>query len=144
VETNTIVLRYNNTIVTPNVSRGKSSPEAPEDDLTIITYFGADGISLPPGQGTVQLNYSTTSPTPLANQFSYVFPIAPVSTLPGAWRVSGVDTTKPGFKGRVYQMDTLRAPGDQNITQNGERQVNLGYKDPTTGEPYPDVSFIDA
>lgn len=143
VDTNTIVLRYNNNVVTPNVSRGKSSPEAPEDDLTIITYFGADGVALPSGQGTVQLNYSTTSPTPLPNQFSYTFPIAPVSTLPSAWRVSGVDTSKPGFKGRVHQMDTLRAPGDQNITQNGERHVNLGYKDPTTGLPYENVAAID-
>ena len=56
VDTNTIVLRYNNTVVTPNtiITRVKSAPEVAAEDVTLITYYGADGIQLPVGQ--VQFN----------------------------------------------------------------------------------------
>ena len=40
-------------------------------------------------------------------------------------------------------MEIPRAPGDQNITQNGERQLARGYKDPATGQPYLEMAAVD-
>jgi hypothetical protein len=134
VATNTVRFLYNNAVVTPTITR--------EDDITTISYFGANGV-LPSGVGTVNVTYFTTSNPAVSNNFSYTFVVAPVTTLPASWAVTGVNTAAPGFKGRIYQMDALRAPGDQNQTIMGERHLAFGYIDPATGQPFANIAILD-
>jgi hypothetical protein len=57
------------------------------------------------------------------------------TTIPAAYAIASVDTTKPGFKVKVHQMDVNRNPGVASIP-NAERQITGGYIDPGTGQPY--------
>jgi hypothetical protein len=141
VNQGSVVFRFNNNIVPAVVTRVKSTPEAPAEDTTVISY-APNGI-VPAGNHTFRLVYATTSPTPANVDYSFTAVVGSASTIQPGWAVSSVDTTKPGFKGRVYQMAVPRAPGDQNVTHVGERQVAKGYIDPATGLPYEDVSFLD-
>jgi hypothetical protein len=138
----TVVFRYNNTVVTPTITRTKSDPGLENPDQTVITYSGVNGL-LPAGAGTAQVTYATTSTPAVNNTFSWSFNVTAATVIPVAWKAVGVDETKPGFKTRLYQMDRWRSPGDQNITPVGERQLAFGFIDPTTHQPYPDVSGQD-
>jgi hypothetical protein len=142
VNPGSVQVRYNNTVVTHTVTRAKSAPDLAAEDLTIIGYSPTSGV-LPTGVGTVQVNYASTSTPALTNSFTYTFVVGAATSIPASWAVTGVDTNSIGFKGRVYQMAVPRTPGDQNLTQIGERQVAKGYIDPATGQPYADISTID-
>lgn len=136
VNESTVVLKYNNTVVTPTISRN--------NNITRIAYayFGS-GVVLPSGLGTVNLAYETTSSPAFANNFTYTFYVNPYVTLGTNQALASVDTTMPGFKLRVHQMDDsvfIRAPGDRNYIVAGERELASGYIDPATGQPYPNVA----
>ena len=139
----TVTMRFNNNAVTPVVTRAKSTPEAPADDVTVISYVPASG-ALPAGNHTFQVTYTTTSTPAQTVTYTYTAVVAGAAVIPPAYAITGVDTTKPGFKARAYQMAVPRAPGDQNLTHIGERQIAKGYIDPATGLPYEDVSALDS
>jgi hypothetical protein len=142
VDPATVKVLYNTTTVTPVIARTKSSPDLTDPDQTTISYFGVNNI-LPAGAATATVSYFTTGTPAVSNLFVNTFTIVGATSIPAAWAVTGVDTNKPGFKARMYQMDRWRSPGDQNITPVGERQLAYGFIDPLTHLPYPDVSTQD-
>ncbi|HUS35302.1 MAG TPA: hypothetical protein VM680_08130, partial [Verrucomicrobiae bacterium] len=144
INPSTIKLLFDTTDVTATttVTRVKSDPGLENPDQTLIKYSGQNGI-LPAGAHTATLSYGTTSTPVVNNSFVNTFTFSPISAIPAAYKLAAVDETKPGFKARVYQMDRWRSPGDQNITPVGERQLAFGFIDPTTHQPYPDVSGQD-
>jgi hypothetical protein len=52
-----------------------------------------------------------------------------------AYSLASADTTKPGFRVKVHQMDVNKNPGTSSVP-NAERQIADGYIDPATGQPY--------
>lgn len=137
VNPTSVVLRYNNTIVTPIVTQ--------ENGQTRIAYSGVNGL-LPTGAATVDLTYTTTSTPPVTTRFSYTFNVNAATVLPGGYNLASVDTTKPGFKGKLHQMNINRNPATGQPA-NAERQIANGYIDPFTGLPYEntaDLSLADA
>lgn len=135
VNTNAAVtMLYNAAAVTPTISQNAG--------VTRIAYLGPGGL-LPVNRGTVVVTYSTTSTPPLTNSFTYSFVVAPVVTLPGGYPVASVDTSKPGFRVRVHQMDVNKNPAT-GIAANSERQLADGYIDPATGLPYANTADLSA
>jgi len=134
VDPASVTMRYNNATVTPTVTQ--------VDGLTTISYYGTDGV-LPAGAGKVDVSYSTTSTPPFANTFSYNFVVDPFVTIDTNAVVTSVDTSKPGFKVRIVQNDVRRTPGNNTAqTIQAERQLALGYIDPSTGQPYPNTAEL--
>jgi hypothetical protein len=64
------------------------------------------------------------------------FTVPAYTTIPAAFALNAVDTSKPGFKARTYQMPVPRGPGNRGLNANAERALALGYVDPATGQPY--------
>src|SRR5439155_13544299 len=70
---------------------------------------------------------------PLARSGSFTTPTyTPVSA---AYALASVDTSKPGFKVKVNQIDIYKNPST-GLPPNAERQIANGYIDPSTGQPY--------
>lgn len=74
------------------------------------------------------------------------FTVGTYTTLPAAYALASADTSAPGFRTRVHQMEYRRNPGSAPIP-NVERQIAGGYVDPSTGLPVAnlaDLSMADA
>jgi hypothetical protein len=133
----TVKMNYTNTTVTPTVTQ--------DAGVTRIAYRGSSAGLLPTGVTTVTVTYATTSTPPLTNSFAWVFVVNPSTTLATNYAIASADTTKPGFKMRVHQIDWIRPPGDnRGRIVLAERQLANGYIDPATGQPYPNTADLTA
>lgn len=103
------------------------------DTTTVVG--NAAGI-LAVGNHTLSLSYADNAPTPVVTTQTHPFTVGTWSVVPTEFAQTGVDTTKPGFTARLYQMPVPRNPGDPNLIGNAERALAGGYIDPTTGEPF--------
>jgi hypothetical protein len=134
----TIKMNYTNTTVTPTITQ--------DAGLTRVFYRGSSAGVLPTGGTTVTVSYATTGG--FTNSFSWAFVVDTYTTVTTNFGVASVDTSKPGFKVRLHQMDWVRVPGDsRGRIVLAERQLARGYIDPTTGEPFDnlaDLSLADA
>jgi hypothetical protein len=132
-----IKMNYTNTTVTPVITQ--------TDGVTRIAYRGNAAGVLPTGVTAVTVSYATTSTPPWTNSFSWVFVVDSYSTIATNYPIASVDTTKPGFKMRVHQMEWIRPPGDnRGRPVLAERQLANGYIDPSTGQPYPNTADLTA
>lgn len=69
-----------------------------------------------------------------------IFIVGPYSVIPASFAVDSaiVDKTKPGFKARIHQLSIDRDPTDANA----ENQLNNGYINPETNQPYPNEADL--
>jgi hypothetical protein len=96
-------------------------------------------------QHTSTLTFKDNATPPAQISETLNFTVAVYVTIPPAMSLGSVDTSKPGFKARVYQYDNTpldfsqniaRGPGGTGLIPNVERQIAQGYIDPGTGQPY--------
>ncbi len=128
-----LTMTVNGTTVTPTLSR--------VDDVSRIIYRPASGY-LAGGVNTIVVGYRTTSTPALNNSFTYSALVGTATALLPVYALPGVDTTKPGFKIKVHQMDPNRNPATGQYL-NAERQIANGYIDPSTGQPFPNTALTD-
>lgn len=130
-----IVLKFDDVTVTPIVSK--------EGDVTTIAY-NHPGVLETNSTHSWSLTYADNAPTPNVNTTGASFSVGTFPTIPAEYAVSSVDTTKPGFKTRVYQMPVARTPGDVNTIAAAERAIAGGYIDPATGTTYANTADLTA
>lgn len=134
VLTNTINMTYNGSKVTPQIAETEGAAS--------VSYRPASG-ALPTGAGTVVVGYATTSG--FTNFYSYNFVVDPFVTIPTNYSVASVDTSKPGFRERLKQMDFILLPGDnRGRVVQAERSLANGITDTSTGMPYPNTADMSA
>src|SRR5207245_2737905 len=94
-DTNTIVLKFNGTQVTP-------SSVTAANGVTTIAY-NVPNPPLPSGSAnTTSLTIKDKTGAVHSSDGTFVSPTYPI--IPASWAVTGVDTTKPGFKVKPYQV----------------------------------------
>jgi hypothetical protein len=69
---------------------------------------------------------------------TWALTVGAYATIPAEYAVPSVDTTKPGFRAKVVQMDVNRNPATGQVP-NAERQIAGGYRN-ANGEPYPNTA----
>ncbi len=72
---------------------------------------------------------------------TWTFTVGSYVTLPAEYALPSVDTTKPGFRAKLYQIDVNRNPAT-GVVPNAERQIAGGYRD-ANGQPYPNTASTD-
>jgi hypothetical protein len=115
-----------------------------------VVKVSAQGPTYPANSvHTATLTYRDSAGNDVAT--SWQFTVDNYPTIPASYAATGVDTTKPGFKARFYQIPHARGPlaqgFDGNSTAQAERQIARGYISPDTGLPYEnqlDTSAFDA
>ncbi len=123
VNTNSISFALDGTFLATNITKSAS-----------ITTVGAQAPLL--GAGTAHTNtliYADSGGARYTN--IWTFTVGNYPTIPAAYAVVSVDTTKPGFKAKVHQMGAARNPST-GLVPNAERQIAGGYIDPATTQPY--------
>lgn len=127
-----LAVTLNGAAITPQITK--------TGDLYDLTLTGA---ALPEGStNVVQFTYADNGNPPRTNTISRTFVVAPYTIIPASYAVTGVDTTKPGFKARIHQIPVARGPGDQNSIANAERQLADAILDLATGQPYPNEADL--
>lgn len=68
------------------------------------------------------------------------------ATIPASFAApaGSINTNAPGFKARIHQIGAARGPGDQNSSENAERQLAGQMIDPNTGQPYLNEADLSA
>ena len=103
-------------------------------------------------QHTAVLDFTDAAAPPTASSFTLDFTVQTYPTIPVTMSLPSADTSKPGFKAKVFQYDNTPADGSQNIVRgpggtglipNVERQIAMGYINPDTGQPYPNTASTD-
>ncbi|MBM3878361.1 MAG: hypothetical protein FJ387_01360 [Verrucomicrobia bacterium] len=133
VQPGSVTLTVNGATVTPSLVKA--------GNISRITYRGPTGF-LSAGVNTIVVGYSTTSSPAFANTFTYTALVGTASAIDPIYRLASADTTKPGFKAKVYQIDVNRNPATGQFL-NAERQIAGGYIDPLIGQPYPNTAMTD-
>ncbi|HEX7862010.1 MAG TPA: hypothetical protein VF773_16880 [Verrucomicrobiae bacterium] len=88
---------------------------------------------------TNRLVYATADGARYTNSWPFTVSNYPIPQ--DSYRLSAVDTSKPGFKVKVHQMSPNRNPGTAPVP-NSERQIANGYFDPATGTPFPNTADL--
>ena len=131
LDTNTVVLSFNGTTVTPIITK--------EGSTTTISY--APSAALPSGStNTTTLTFRDNGSPVNTVTYTRSFTVSQYTPIPASWATTSVDLTKPGFSVYVHQLPALpfrRFPGDENSIANAETELANGYIDPATGQPYP-------
>jgi hypothetical protein len=113
---------------------------------TLVTYdnYADKGTFFASGSThTVQLVYTDSAARSYTNSGSFTVPTT--TTIPAEYAVSSADTTKSGFRAKVYQMPVPRGPGNRGLAANTERALAGGYLDPATpGQPYLNLADMSA
>lgn len=133
VDPGSLAMTVNGTAVTPWLVR--------VGNLSRIVYRPASGY-LASGVNTIQVDYKTTSTPQFVNSFTYSALVGSATPVSSIYALPSVDTNKPGFKAKVYQIDVNRNPATGQYL-NAERQIAAGYIDPATGQPYPNTAMTD-
>lgn len=72
---------------------------------------------------------------------TWTFTVSGYTTINSNYAVASVDTTKPGFRVKIHQMDVNKNPAT-GLVPNAERQIANGYINPATGQPYENTSDL--
>lgn len=72
---------------------------------------------------------------------TWSFTVSAYLTLPAEYALPSVDTSKPGFRAKVFQIDVNRNPAT-GLVPNAERQIAGGYRN-ADGQPYPNTASTD-
>lgn len=110
-------------------------------DISRIVYHGPTGV-LAGGVNTIAVTYTTTSTPGFVNTFTYSALVGTAVLVGDFYALPAVDTSKPGFKAKAYQIDINRNPATGQFL-NAERQLAGGYLDPLSGAPYPNTAMTD-
>lgn len=127
IRLSTIRLMVDGQAVTPLITQ--------ENDSVTVSY-SPSGFFPSGSTHTVSLEFKDSAATPILHSIEQTFGIGEFLTLPSWAAVTGVDTSTSGFTARVSQIGGRRAPGDQNSTENAERQLANEIIDPATNQPY--------
>jgi hypothetical protein len=139
--TNTIVMTLDGQTVQP--TRIVRVVAAATSDY--VVYDGFPTLMVAGSTHTNVITFNDNSGTPVTATRTFTIPA--YTSLASAWSVASVDTSKPGFKAKVYQMSRFRSPGDANTIATAERAFALGFIDLATGQPYAntaDLSQVNA
>ncbi len=123
VNTNSISFALDGTLLATNITKAAN-----------LTTVVAQAPIL--GAGTVHTNsliYANSAGTSYTNIWTFTVGNYPAIT--AQYALASVDTTKPGFKAKIHQMDVNRNPS-LGLVPNAERQIADGYINPATGQPY--------
>src|SRR5207302_3794420 len=113
-DNSTIALKFNNVTVTPT-SLNKST-----NGITTIRYTNPATPLTAGATNTVSLSVSDTRAISVSKDRTFVVP--GYYSLPPSFAVSAVDTSKPGFKIKVHQVD--KAQTLPNSVARAERQLH--------------------
>lgn len=105
-----------------------------EGDVVTVSY--TTPAQAPGTVNAVSLSYSNNAQPPLADTLDRTYTVNAYKVIPASFAVTGVDTDSSGMKARIHQIGGPRTPGDQNSTDNAERQLMDLIIDPITEEPY--------
>ena len=132
VNLSTMNVTLNGAPITPQVSKAGE---------TITVSFTGNTL---PANSTNDLVFSFSDNNTPAKAYTInrQWIVGPYQVLPASFAVTGVDTSKPGFKARVHQLPVARGPGDVNSIENAEKQLANAFIDPATGEPYPNEADL--
>lgn len=72
---------------------------------------------------------------------SWTFTVSAYTTINSNYALASVDTSKPGFKMKLHQMNVNKNPAT-GLVPNAERQIANGYIDPATGQPYENTADL--
>lgn len=111
--------------------------------ITTVSYKPSTPF---PAGSTNTVEYTFYDNQSRTQTVSRTFVVSAWKGIPASYAVTGVDTSKPGFKVRVHQIPVARGPGNENSTENAEKQLAGQMIDPATGSPYPneaDLSLAD-
>jgi hypothetical protein len=123
VNTNSITLALDGTLLATTITK-----------TTNVTTVGAQSpLLLANSVHTNRLIFADSGGTSYTN--NWTFTVGNYPTIPSAYSLASADTTKPGFKARVYQMPVNKNPAT-GLVPNAERQIAGGYIDPATGVTY--------
>lgn len=128
---NTISLVLDGQSVSPSITR--------DNDLVTVSY-SPSGFFPPESTHSVSLEFMDSASPSNLHSTEQTFDIGEFLTLPAWAAVTGVNTSQPGFTARVSQIGGPRAPGEQNSTENAERQLANEIIDPATDEPYENLA----
>ncbi len=129
VNQNSVTLSLDGTALTPTVTKAGSVTSAKaQAPLLKASSVHTNVLVFADAAGTLTTN-------------TWTFTVSNFPTIPAEYALSSVDTSKPGFKAKVYQMDVNRNPAT-GLVPNAERQLALGYNDPATGKPYPNTADL--
>jgi hypothetical protein len=130
INASSISLTLDGTKVTPaSVTKGTNS-------ITTITYAPATHFA-PGSEHKVNLSFADTASTPKTFTSEHPITVAQFPVIPSSFAVTGVDTSKPGFKARVHQISGPRpGSGDINTIGIAEKQLANLLIDPGTSAPF--------
>lgn len=122
-----VVFTLDGNALTPAITRNDS-----------ISTIAVQAPLLAPGSThTNVLSFADASGTRSTN--TWTFTVGAYPTLPASFALPSVDTAKPGFRAKVHQMDINKNPAT-GVVPNAERQIANGYRNPASGEPYPNTA----
>jgi hypothetical protein len=116
---------------------------------TTLSYSNAGPFAVNSSH-TVIISFEDSGTPPKRQTEANTYVIAPYTAVPAAYALTAADTSKSGFKARVYQMPVPRGPAALlfnvgiNAVPQGERQLARGYTDPDTGQPYANTADLSA
>ncbi|PWU14452.1 MAG: hypothetical protein C5B50_17275 [Verrucomicrobia bacterium] len=133
VNTNTIQMRLNGTLVTPRITQTNNAA----DVYAVTTVQYQVPPSLAPGSSnTVVITFSdNNTPTPNSFTTNFSFVVANYLTIPGTYAATA-DTSKPGFTQRVFQGGTATV----NSIANAENLLGGFLINPANGLPFPNTA----
>jgi hypothetical protein len=130
VDPNSIELRLNGGVVTPQVS--KAGP------ITTIAYTPA-AFFPPESTHVASLTFGDTGTPPAVQVVERPFTIAYYGVIPASYALATPPTNPGWVVSRVHQIEAARGPGDGNSTANAEMQLADGMVD-ATGNPRPNIA----
>lgn len=147
VNAGSVTLTLNGNAVTPAITKNGT--------VTTVKRDGTPSTPLPAGANSVSLVYTYTSggsTVSVTNNWTYN--VVPYGIIPASYKVAeaNIDVNTPGFTARVHQLartanttqgDSDRFPGDGNRMPRPEIQLEEGYYDTSTGQPFPNVAIKD-
>lgn len=119
-----------------SVDGAKITPTVTRSGNVTTVRFSPGSAFVAGSTHQISLSFSDTATPPKTLTDERTFTVASYQTLPASYAVTGVDTTKPGFKARVHQISAARRGDDQNDLTIAEKQLDGTLINPDTGTKY--------
>jgi hypothetical protein len=133
LDTNSVTFALDGTLLATNITKSAN-----------ITTIGAQAPALVANSvHTNTLIYADSGGARFTNVWT--FTVGNYPTIPAAYAIASVDTSKPGFKAKVQQMNQqVNKQPNTGQVPNAERQIANGYIDPATGLPYENLADLSS
>ncbi|MCB1127303.1 MAG: hypothetical protein KDM81_12455, partial [Verrucomicrobiae bacterium] len=128
--------------VTVLLDGGSITPTVNKDGVdTYVTYSVAPDFLEPNSTHTVQLTYFSDDGTQLSDTLQFTVPDFPVVS--PAMKLTGVDTSKPGFHMNVALVEGPTTVVHGNTRPGVEQLLQGRLVNPATGSPYGNDAFLE-